>query len=236
MSEPDPIFTLFDTLDRWRHFPAYQLERRADIFFAIYIREVVASFTETELAEVIIPELPIKRDLIWPDRPTNKSVKLDYCLFAKDGSKVYFVELKTDLGSRRPEQDEYLSRSVEVGFRAIVDGIRQIVLATTARQKYHHLVSALVAQGHLDVPADLDDFVFPSPRSGLKQKLAEINVAESDPPIEVIYIQPTASGEDRCIDFETFASYVERHDDPLSRAFAHHLRRWTTAAGSERPR
>jgi hypothetical protein len=25
--------TLFDRLDAWRHVPAYQLERRADIFF-----------------------------------------------------------------------------------------------------------------------------------------------------------------------------------------------------------
>lgn len=236
MSPEGPVSALFDALDRWRHLPAYQLERRADIFFAIYLRDVVASFTGTAIAETIIPELPIKRDLIWPHPPTNRSVKLDYCLFAEDGSRVYFVELKTDVGSRRPEQDEYLTRSAEVGFRAIVDGIREIVLATTAHQKYHHLVSALVARGHLDVPHDLAEFVFPSARSGLSEKLAEIKVAESDPPIEVIYLQPTATAGDRCIDFEMFAAHVEQHDDPFSRAFAHHLRRWTLPAGAERPR
>lgn len=29
----DPITQLFDRMDDWRHFPNYQLERRADIFF-----------------------------------------------------------------------------------------------------------------------------------------------------------------------------------------------------------
>ena len=29
------IDTLFDRMDAWRHFPNYQLERRADVFFAL---------------------------------------------------------------------------------------------------------------------------------------------------------------------------------------------------------
>lgn len=33
------IDTLFDRMDAWRHFPNYQLERRADIFFALYLPE-----------------------------------------------------------------------------------------------------------------------------------------------------------------------------------------------------
>jgi hypothetical protein len=31
----DPTAEIFSTLDRWRHLPTYQLERRADIFLAI---------------------------------------------------------------------------------------------------------------------------------------------------------------------------------------------------------
>ena len=235
MPSLDPISSIFGLLDRWRHLPAYQLERRADIFFAVYLREVVASFTGAAIAQTIIPELPIKRDLIWPDRPTHKSVKLDYCLFAEDGSKVYFVELKTDAGSRRSAQDEYLERSVEIGFKAIVDGIRHIVLATSAHQKYHHLVSALVARNFFEAPSDLAEYLFPSPRPGVAAKLEQIRVANANPPIEVIYVQPLAAGADRCIDFEMFAEHVERHPDPFSQSFAEHLRRWTTPAGSERP-
>jgi hypothetical protein len=33
------IDTLFDRMDAWRHLPNYQLERRADIFFAMYLPE-----------------------------------------------------------------------------------------------------------------------------------------------------------------------------------------------------
>ena len=33
---------LFARLDDWRHLPAYQLERRADIFFSLYLPDVLA--------------------------------------------------------------------------------------------------------------------------------------------------------------------------------------------------
>lgn len=235
MTTLDPIDTIFAKLDAWRHLPAYQLERRADIFFAVYLRDVLSAFTGIPIHEVIIPELPIKRDLIWPDNPSNQSVKVDYCLFAEDLSRVFFIELKTDGGSRRAAQDEYLSRAVEVGFQRIVEGIRDIVIASSAHQKYHHLVAMLSALGCLRTPDDLEDFLYPKPRPGLTARLREIEVREPDPAIEVIYIQPENDAGARCIDFETFAKHVDRHDDAFSQAFAAHLRRWTQPAGSSRP-
>jgi len=33
------INELFDLLDDWRNLPSYQLERRADIFFAIHLEK-----------------------------------------------------------------------------------------------------------------------------------------------------------------------------------------------------
>lgn len=236
MLDLDPINAIFGRLDAWRHLPAYQLERRADIFFAVYLRQVVAAFTGVALSETIIPELPIKRDLIWPETPGNQSVKLDYCLFAADGSRVFFVELKTDGGSRRASQDEYLARAAELGFRDVVTGIRDIVLASTAHQKYHHLVSMLADQGFLEVPANLPELLYPEPKRGLKERLRQITVTDRDPSIEVIYVQPTVTEGDRCIDFAEFAKHVEMHQDAFSQAFAEHLRRWTTAAGTEPPR
>ena len=35
------INQLFNNLDTWRHLPNYQLERRADIFFSLYLAEVL---------------------------------------------------------------------------------------------------------------------------------------------------------------------------------------------------
>ena len=63
----DPLDALFRNLDTWRHLPNYQLERRADIFFSIYLKGVAEEFTGADLDEVVIPELPLKRDLIWPE-------------------------------------------------------------------------------------------------------------------------------------------------------------------------
>jgi hypothetical protein len=81
-----PLASVSSLLDRWRHLPAYQLERRADIYFAVNLRQVLEGETAAH-QEVIIPELPLKRDLIWPEQPTSKSVKVDYALFARDPSR-----------------------------------------------------------------------------------------------------------------------------------------------------
>lgn len=232
----EPIETVFRHLDTWRHLPAYQLERRADVFFSVYLKGVVEELTGVELEDEIIPELPIKRDLIWPDRPTGASVKVDYALFAKDRSRVFFVELKTDGASRRETQDDYLEAAKRLGFRAIVEGIRSIVLRTKAHQKYHHLCVSLARLGFLDLPADLESLLYPTPQSGpLDAKLAAIGPALIEAPIEVVYVQPAKTADDRCIDFEDFAAHVERHEDPFSKMFAAHLRRWTQLAGSTPP-
>ena len=228
----EPLETVFAMLDQWRHFPAYQLERRADIFFAAYLHEVMVGETGIKLRPTIIPELPLKRDLIWPERPSNQSVKVDNTLFADDLSTVLLVELKTDAASRRDKQDLYLERARGLGFKRIVEGIREIVLATSAHQKYNHLVVALSELGFLSVPPDLHDLLYPRPRPGLSKRLAAIEVTDINPIVEVHYIQPLRTDDDLCVDFETFASYVEDHDDPMSKLFAHHLLRWVDAAGS----
>jgi hypothetical protein len=231
----DPLDAVFHHLDRWRHFPNYQLERRVDVFFSVYLKGLVEEFTGLALEDEIIPELPIKRDLIWPDLPTNKSVKVDYVLFAKDRSRVFFVELKTDRASRRNGQDIYLETAKRLGFRRIVEGIREIILNTTAHQKYHHLAFVLARLGYLRLPSDLRGHIYPVPHPRVLSRLAGIAVAEGDPAVEVIYIQPQATDGDRCIDFARVAEYVGRQSDPFSRRFAEHLVLWTAVAGSREP-
>ena len=232
-----PLDTVFDHMDRWRHLPAYQLERRADLFFSAYLADVVAAHTGVAVSPILVPELPIRRDLIWPEQPSKKSVKVDYVVFAADRSKVFFIELKTDAGSRRVAQDHYLARVVDVGFRAVVEGIVDISQATNAYQKYGHLLHALACHGCLRLPDRLDDHLWPTVRPGLGKLLreVEVTVGEGELAIEVVYVQPEASGGEACIDFETFAAHVEQHEDAVSRAFAGALRRWVGRAGAERP-
>lgn len=227
---------VFDLLDRWRHLPAYQLERRADIYFALYLREVLEAELGVELDPRLIPELPIRRDLVFPETPSKQSVKVDYAAFERGHGRVWFVELKTDAGSRRDAQDTYLERAKALGFRAIAEGLRDILQATNAPQKYFHLATAMADHGVFELPEGLETYVHPTPRRGLTRELQKIRVM-SDAAIEVVYVQPHADGTKGLIDFATFARHVDQHDDPLSRRFARSLREWGTIdAGAVPPR
>ena len=234
----DPLQTIFHHLDRWRHLPAYQLERRADIFFSAYLKGVLEEFTGAELEDRILPELPIKRDIIWPDNPSNQSVKVDYALFSKDRNTVFLVELKTDAASRRDSQDDYLEKARRAGLPCILEGIKAIALKTNARQKYYHLLANLAELGLMSLPVDLEDYLYPRARPGLTERLRQVAVKVKPPgsSIEVIYIQPNETEGVRCVDFNTFATYVEQFDDPVSREFCAALRRWAEGrAGSTSP-
>ena len=37
----NPITAIFDRMDSWRHLPGYQLERRADLLFSLYLPEAL---------------------------------------------------------------------------------------------------------------------------------------------------------------------------------------------------
>ena len=139
---------------------------------------------------------------------------------SRDRSIVYFVELKTDDGSRNAGQDAYLEAARTLGFAAVLVGLGAIMLRTKAPHKYTHLAGLLAELGFL--------------RAG--ERARAIEVLPTDARIEVVYVQPNASAsEARVIDFERFAARVARHDDPLSQSFAAALLRWRSPAGRTRP-
>lgn len=98
------INELFDNMDKWRHFPSYQLERRADIFFSLYLSSLLENRLGVEI-DSIIPEFPIRIGTIDPKTETNQSFKVDYLAKVKKENRIIFVELKTDARSRRTKQD-----------------------------------------------------------------------------------------------------------------------------------
>ncbi len=53
--------------------------------------------------------------------------------------------------------------------------------------------------------------------------------------VEVLYVQPNLRPGCRGLDFATLADLVVVRGDPLSLAFAEHLRRWTQRAGAVAP-
>jgi hypothetical protein len=236
MSNLDTFATILSQLDQWRHFPDYQLERRTDIYFGIYLRDFLQVHVGTPLQRIVIPEFPIKRDLIWPDLPTHKSVKVDYSLFSEDRSKVFFVELKTTIASRRPKQDEYLATASRVGFPVILEGLLKIINRTTSHRKYFHLLAALSAAGFLRIPPGLGKAVFAPARSRFKHLYKEIQILPGTSTIQVFYLQPVVEvPSERHIDFEGFATFLDSRQDDFASQFATYLRKWTVEVGTIPP-
>jgi hypothetical protein len=160
------INDLFNLLDHWREFPNYQLERRADIFFAVHLKALLKQTIGVNVID-IIPELPIRIGTIYPEIGINKSYKVDYAAFTDDG-KVVLVELKTDDGSTRDSQYRYYYKSIEVGFPKIMEGLLEIFDATDYKSKYLNLINALKDNGSIKemngrfVPTQKYSF-YPSP-------------------------------------------------------------------------
>ena len=71
------ISEIFDNFDDWRHLPSYQLERRSDAFFSIYLGMILKE-TYAEEIQGIIPEFPVRIGTIYPKKSTNRSFKIDY--------------------------------------------------------------------------------------------------------------------------------------------------------------
>jgi hypothetical protein len=245
MTSDDRIDALFDRLDHWRHLPTYQIERRADIFFSLYLKGVLEKELEVELQDEIVPEFPLKKGLVGSELKNNLSVKVDYVLFSKDLEVAYFVELKTERRSRSRSQDDYLADARKQRFRRLLKGVVDIGSASKESHKYYWLFRSLAQLGFLSLPAGLDECIHSKNRRGLTALLKAIEVNERNPEIRVVYVQPqpdkpedvlSRSEHDcRFIGFDCFAAHVEQFQDFVSQRFAKSLRDWTTLAGSLRP-
>lgn len=204
MTDPT-IETVFNTLDKWRHLPKYQLERRADIFFAMFLPDVLENHYGPEFDRNVIPEFPLRKETLWPDtgsREANLSVNVDYAAFTKDGKQVFFVELKTDIKSLRPRQSSYLKRASELKFKELVKGVLSLKKKSKEREKYDCLLECL--------------------------KVVPVDAPEHKP--RIVYIQPKYSKENHqdhaeYIYFDEFASVVEGRGE-IGERFAQSLKSW----------
>lgn len=212
----DRINELFDNLDSWRNLPAYQLERRADIFFSIYLAEILFQHFGVHI-EGLIPEFPVRIGTIY-ENAGNQSFKIDYLARAKDSNRLFFVELKTDQSSRRDMQDQYLERARQVGFTELLEGLRQIYRATNSKKKYGCLLEKLQDLGFLHL-----------------EKNGAFEIIPAAYEIEIVYIQPNDPyGVDNVITFAEVAEIVERHGDAVSQRFARSLVLWANQKAGEK--
>jgi hypothetical protein len=243
----DPILDLFARLDRWRDLPAYRLENRVDVFFAIYLRDFLQAKLGVALKASVIPELPLKTSIVDQRPDDGTSVKVDFVLFSADLSVVYFVELKTDAGSFDAEQWRRYLAAQCAGFHVIVGGVLELSKSTSEHHKYHHLLCALAEAGVLEMTcaAEIEDLLAKDNPRGLTRLLNSIKNNAADPTrIELVYLQPSAvppelrheeaAGKVRLFNLRDFAGFVEEnHKDAFSVALARHLHRWSTSPAGE---
>lgn len=210
------INELFSKMDEWRHLPAYQLERRADIFFSIYLGDLLCKRLGVEI-DGVIPEFPVRIGTIHPKVNTNRSFKIDYLAKVKNSDTVIFVELKTDDSSRRSKQDWYLQRAKEVGVVKLLHGLREIYEATGYKKKYRCLLGKLQEMGLIVLNPD-----------------ETIEIIEVKYEIQVVYIQPNnRDGKENVISFREIAEIIEQQGDELSLRFAQSLREWASVRAGE---
>jgi hypothetical protein len=209
MTTHNLIDDLFDKLDEWRFFPAYQLERRADIFFALYLKEIIKKKFNDEI-EFIIPEFPVRIGNLYKNKKLdnpNLSFKIDYVGICQSSKKVFLIELKTDDGSRRDKQDWYLEMTQKNNIVDLVYGILDIYKATNSKKKYDNLIEILSKAGWID-----------------KNSMTNIS---HDTEIIIVYIQPNSNNSDKnIITFPDICDYLSEYEDELTLRFIKSLRKW----------
>ena len=231
MTCPD-VASIFGLLDKWRHLPAYQLERRADIFFALFLPDVLNRRLSTRGIAIdprLIPEFPLKR------REDNRSKKADYLALSTDHKHAFLIELKTDNTSLDGDQFRYLDDAVQRGMHELLRDVKRIVEATEAckRGKYFHLLKALNDLGLIGLPASLEKRIFSSSGGPYKRVVDEIKIVSVPDSLKIIYVLPTATAGFECIDFGYFADTVEDRGE-IGRVFSHYLRNWAAIGAGAR--
>ncbi len=237
MTNPN-IDVVFDMLDDWRHLPDYQLERRADIYFALFLPHVLEEKFKTPINPTIIPEFPLRQ------KTSNRSDKADYLALSKNGAQAFLVELKTDMGSVNENQVRYLRRAAETTLRSQIDGIIEISKNTDEERKYVHLLERLSKLGLVNGVEEACRIASNKTLHGLPEALKQVNnnvdlVAEEGLKPKIIYILPnkkdTLASDFTQITFEKFAGMVKDRGS-LGKRFAKSLMCWAEyPAGTQPP-
>lgn len=243
------IDTLFNRLDAWRHFPNYQLERRADIFFSLYLPEVLEDKLGFPIRTELIPEFPVHKVTINNDNnghKGHKSVKIDYIALSKNDESpitALLVELKTDGGSLKPSQTDYLKAARKKGLKKLLEGLLIIFRATDSKSKYFCLLSYLESLRLLRIPEKLKQIMSQPYHQGANEASEWIEITPRSIETQIVYVIPNTDclknksiGEDiKIITFQDFAKIVRRYNDEISSRFAYSLDQWANCkAGSFR--
>lgn len=209
---------IFDALDKWREFPAYQLERRADIFFAIYLKRILGQKFETEITK-IIPEFPIRKGFINDDED-NLSTKIDYLAISEESNTVYLIELKTENKSIDYKQLLILLKSQESGIVRLIDELLKIYEVSQSKEKYIKLFK------ELDSTCLIQESYGGYKNSKKSYKIEVVYILPSDPPFRSNnkIIEPFKKVKK--IYFKHVIETLEKDSDSFTKRFCESLEKW----------
>ena len=255
-NEYPTIADLFCLLDGWRHLPNYQLERRADVFFALFLPEVLEKRCGITIKRPLIPEFPIAKN-----EKDGKHKQADYFVLSENQRQGILVELKTDNASivsgHGIKQLKMLCAVASKGPRDLIEDVIWLAQNTNnskpTRQKYVHLLSHLRALNLVKFNTNLYDTAFAKNSIGITKMLREVKPKEwvctkKCPTLEIVYILPKELPEGeiknsmhrsvRLIYFKEFADAIEKGEEEGIRSlFAKRLREWAANdAGSPNPK
>ena len=199
----------FATLKDWKRLPAYKAEPRIDSMVGHFLPRILADLVGIQVV-TLIPELPLRKGTLRPEFEgtvhAERSWKVDFLAVGRD--RCWLVEFKTDSGSRREEQDDYLRDAARVGTGAVVEGIVRIARVSPYKRKYAHLLGKLRAAGLLD---ENDAWT------------------GRNPAMEILYVQPSRpEGGENGVGFAQIAEWMEGLPEAgeFEKAFAGALREW----------
>lgn len=251
----DPLKTVLDKLDEWRHLPKYRLEQHVDVLFGMSLPRVLSQCFDIPACELkVIPEFPIrygtlrgceifKRGKAGP----NQSFNVDFSVWHETCGQVFLVELKTDMDSLKSEQLCDMSKVAahDGGFGAFIGGVAEIAEKGDAR-KYTQLIWHLHKVGAMHVPKTFCQLDMNEAKPGLTGKTgvfrcccpAEAYKAATP---KLVLVSPESPKDHvdvpagfECIDFRQYAHAIHGTGE-LEDMFAYYLLRWQSPAGITNP-
>ena len=204
--------------------PSLSTKRRADIFFSLYLDDIVKAKLGRK-PKRIIPEFPIRK------RGSNLSKKMDYLAFLEDPPLLVFIELKTDPASMGLPQLRYLldaRNDQERKSTALLDGLKRIAPASKATKKYHNLIGELIKAGLVDRIALKSFELSSSFPDKLEARILYIHPCIARPK----FLQGIDRREVIDVPFEEVVSILKRnkYDDHISTRFLKSLHSWSLDA------
>ena len=197
------IDDVFDRLDQWRHLPKYQLERRADIYFAVFLPVVLLARFKCEFNSIVIPEFPLKKD------GNYQSTNVDYLALTVNYEGACLVELKTDMNSLERAQALRLKHAAGKGMSTLLSELDSVAEESKAKGKYSQLKKLLSELGVSRIKANVE--------------IQSLYILPRKPDINT---RPYLKGIE-IITFEQFASSIKGRG-PIAERFAESLERWAS--------